>query len=324
MAAEIDSLVDSPAACEDVLDPYGYASDDIIDLYLKEMARVPLLSVEEEVDLAARVRAGREAEAALCASEEPEQEESLREAIRAGQKAREHLIRANIRLVVSIAKRYVGRGVPFLDLIQEGNLGLIKGIERFDHTRGFRLSTYATWWIRQTVTRAIADQGRTIRVPVHMGDQIRRLYKVAQELQQQRGHKPTPEELAIETGMDPKRVQWMLGISRRSTSLHQLVGEDKDTELGTLIEDEHSPPPDEMAFQSVLREDIEQVLDTLPPREARIVRLRFGLQDGQTYTLEQIGDEFGLTRERIRQLLISALNRLRHPRRSRMLRDYMN
>jgi RNA polymerase primary sigma factor len=297
--------------------------DDIIDLYLKEMASVPLLSPDEETELARKFDEGREAERALQGNgHTPDQVARLEEIVREGRAAREHLIAANTRLVVSIAKKYRERGVPFLDLIQEGNIGLMKAVDRFDHTRGYRLSTYATWWIRQTVTRAIADQGRTIRMPVHMGDQIRHLYQVAQRLESKSNRRPTPEEIANEMDIDPQRVRWMLDISRYSTSLQNLVGEDRSTELGALIEDEHTPSPAESASEHVMREQIDQVLGTLPSREARILRLRFGLHDGHTYTLEEIGEKFGLTRERIRQLEGKALRRLRHPRRSRRLRDY--
>jgi RNA polymerase primary sigma factor len=299
--------------------------DDIIDLYLKEMASVPLLSSEEETQLAKRLDEGREAEQALQSNgHTPDQVARLEEIVRQGRAAREHLIAANTRLVVSIAKKYRERGVPFLDLIQEGNIGLMKAVDRFDHTRGYRLSTYATWWIRQTVTRAIADQGRTIRMPVHMGDQIRRLYQVAQRLESKINRRPTPEEIADEMDIDAQRVRWMLDISRYSTSLQRLVGEDKDTELGALIEDTHTPSPTESTNETVMREQIDRALGTIPAREARILRLRFGLHDGHTYTLEEIGEKFGLTRERIRQLEGKALRRLRHPRRSRRLRDYHN
>jgi RNA polymerase primary sigma factor len=231
------------------------------------------------------------------------------------------MIQANTRLVVSIAKRYIGHGVPFLDLVQEGNLGLIKTIEKFELERGCRFSTYATWWIRQCITRAIADQGRTIRVPAHMADQLRRLYKTAYRLEQEAGCKPTPAEIAEEMGIHPDRVRWMLKVSSHPISLARPVGEDQESELEAFIEDDSIPSPEESAHQSQLREKVRQALSTLTPREASILRLRFGLQNGRSYTLEQVGHKFGLTRERIRQIEKQALRRLRHPARSRRLRD---
>jgi len=306
------------------LDISEIESSDTVGLYLKEMARVPLLTVEEEIDLAMRLVKGRRAQKALSKdTHKPEERERLLKAIKEGEEAREHLIAANTRLVVSIAKKYMGRGVPFLDLIQEGNLGLMKAVEKFDYKRGYRFSTYATWWIRQTITRAIADQGRTIRVPVHMSDRIRKLYKTARRLEQERGRKPTPEEIAEEMDLDPRKVRWMLKVSWRPLSLERPVGEDEDTELASFIEDEATPAPTKSAYQHLLREKMEEILSTLTPREARILRLRFGLIDGKSYTLEEVGQKFGLTRERIRQIEGKALRRLRHPRRSRQLKDYL-
>jgi RNA polymerase primary sigma factor len=311
---------------EEEFDLSSISTDDTVGLYLKEMARVPLLTTEQEVDLAKRLERGLKAQKKLnklnghasykkCAE--------LQGHVEDGRGAREHLIKANTRLVVSIAKKYIGRGVPFLDLIQEGNLGLMKAVEKFDFRRGFRFSTYATWWIRQTITRAIADQGRTIRVPVHMSDRIRRLYKAARDLEQNFGRKPTPEEIAAELNLEPRKVQWMLKVSWRPLSLERPVGEEEDTELGAFIEDDTTPTPTQSAYQNLLKEKVEEVLATLTPREARILRLRFGLQNGRSYTLEEVGQKFGLTRERIRQIEGKALRRLRHPRRSRQLRDYL-
>ena len=302
------------------------SSDDTVGLYLKEMARVPLLTTEQEVDLAKRIERGNEAEADLAKANgrlSPKKRAELNGYIQDARAARDHLIKANTRLVVSIAKKYMGRGVPFLDLIQEGNLGLMKAVEKFDYHRGFRFSTYATWWIRQTITRAIADQGRTIRVPVHMSDRIRRLYKIARQLEQDIGRKPTPEEIAETMDLDPRKVQWMMRVSWRPLSLETPVGEDEDTELGSFVEDDTTPTPTQTAYQNLLRDKIEEVLTTLSPREARILRLRFGLHNGRPYTLEEVGQKFGLTRERIRQIEGKALRRLRHPRRARQLRDYL-
>jgi RNA polymerase primary sigma factor len=309
---------------DDDFDLTGVASDDTVGLYLKEMARVPLLSNQEEVTLAKALRRGREAARMLRRMRPASQRRAkLEQHVVEADRAREHLIKANTRLVVSIAKKYIGRGVPFLDLIQEGNLGLMKAVEKFDYLRGFRFSTYATWWIRQTITRAIADQGRTIRVPVHMSDRIRRLYKAARQLEQENGRKPTAEEIAEELHLEPRKVQWMLKVSWQPLSLELPVGEDEDAELGSFIEDESTPSPTQSVQQRLLREKVEEVLSTLSPREARILRLRYGLINGRAYTLEEVGRKFGLTRERIRQIQGRALRRLRHPRRSRVLRDYL-
>ncbi len=310
----------------DPFDLSAIAADDTISLYLKEMARVPLLSMAEETTLAKSLEQGRFAEIELHkvrATADPYEIDELKAIIRSGNRSRDHLIRANTRLVVSIAKKYMGQGVPFSDLIQEGNLGLMKAVEKFDYHRGYKFSTYATWWIRQAITRALADQGRTIRVPVHMSDRIRKLHQVSRRLEQEWGRKPTPEELAIEMELEPAKVRWMLRVSRHPVSLERPVGEEEDSELGNFIEDEDAPTPPDSAYHHLLQEKLEDVLSTLTPREARILRLRFGLQNGRSYTLEEVGKKFGLTRERIRQIEGQALRKLRHPRRSRQLRDYL-
>jgi len=312
-------------------DPYTnlepISSDDTISLYLKEMSRVPLLNVEEELELAQRIESGRLAKKEIekknggCPIS---QRKVLDQQVDEGLLAREHLIKANTRLVVSIAKRYIGRGVPFLDLIQEGNLGLMKAVEKYEYQRGFRFSTYATWWIRQTITRSIADQGRTIRVPVHMVDRIRQLYKVTHEMEQKLGRVPTSDELATELGVTASKVEWMLRVSWLPLSLESPINDDEeDSELGMFVEDQMTPSPMQTTYSKLLREKIEEVLETLPSREARILRLRFGLENGHTYTLEEVGQKFGLTRERIRQIESKALRRLRHPRRARQLKEYL-
>jgi len=302
------------------------AADDTVGLYLKEMSRVPLLTIDEEVDLAQRIQKADTARLDLRHMKDRRKvglRKELETAIQDGRQAREHLIKANTRLVVSIAKKYIGRGVPFLDLIQEGNLGLMKAVSKFEVERGFRFSTYATWWIRQTITRAIADQGRTIRVPVHMTDRIRTMYKAARRLEQNFGRPPTAEEIAGELEVEPSRVEWMLQVSWVPISLESPVGDEEDSEFGMFVEDEITPPPSQTAYQNMLRERVEKVLSTLSPREARIIRLRFGLENGHPYTLEEVGQKFGLTRERIRQIEGKALRRLRHPCRSRLLKDYL-
>lgn len=301
------------------------SSDDTIGLYLKEMSRVPLLNLDEEMSIARRIELGRSSKKELESNHKDDsQRMELQDLVEDGFAAREHLIKANTRLVVSVAKRYMGRGVPFLDLIQEGNLGLMKAVEKFDYHRGFRFSTYATWWIRQTITRSIADQGRTIRVPVHMVDRIRQLYKLTHEMEQELGRAPTNEELAEKLDVPITKVEWMLRVSWLPLSLESPINDDEeDSELGQFVEDQLTPTPIQSAYAKLLREKIEEVLDTLPPREARILRLRFGLENGHNYTLEEVGEKFGLTRERIRQIESKALRRLRHPRRSRQLRDYL-
>jgi RNA polymerase primary sigma factor len=303
----------------------SFSSDDMVGLYLKEMARVPLLTLEEEMGIAQRIERGRAASQEILRENRLSLEvrQSLEQAIVDGQSAREHLIKANTRLVVSIAKRYMGQSVAFLDLIQEGNLGLMKAVEKYDLHRGFRFSTYATWWIRQTITRAIADQGRTIRIPVHMVDRIRQVYKTNHALEQSLGRTPTAEELAEQLSLSVEKVQWILKVSWLPLSLESPVGDDEESGLENFIEDEVSPTPLQSAYQSMLKEKIADVLATLSPREARILQLRFGLVDGNAYTLEEVGQKFGLTRERIRQIEGKALRRLRHPRRARQLREYL-
>jgi RNA polymerase primary sigma factor len=309
---------------EEVLDLSEISSDDTISLYLKEMARVPLLTAEEEIRLSKQYEQGRNARRQLSKAESAQEREQLEATVERGEAARAHLIKANTRLVVSIAKRYLGQGVPFLDLIQEGNLGLIKAVEKFDYRRGHRFSTYATWWIRQAITRALADQGRVIRLPVHLSDRIRKVYQTSQQLEQDWGRQPTPEEIANELELPAQKVQWMLKVSQRPLSLEKPVGEEEDSELGSFIEDSSSPTPTDSAYHHLLQEKLEDILHSLTPREARILRLRFGLQDGRSYTLEEVGQKFGLTRERIRQIEHEALDRLRHPSRSRQLRDYLS
>ncbi len=302
------------------------SANDTVEIYLKEMSRVPLLNVEEEISLARRIERGREADRELTHSNgrtNPARRKELEELVRDGFLAREHIIKANTRLVVSIAKKYIGRGVPFLDLIQEGNLGLMKAVEKYEYRRGFRFSTYATWWIRQTITRAIADQGRTIRLPVHMTDRIRQLYRISHELEQALGRPPTPDELADRLDLAPQKVSWMLEVSWIPLSLESPIGDEDDSELGMFVEDKITPTPSQAVYENMLRERVDEVLSTLSPREARILRMRFGLDDNHPYTLEEVGAKFGLTRERIRQIEGKALRRLRHPCQARQLREYL-
>ncbi|HID84613.1 MAG TPA: sigma-70 family RNA polymerase sigma factor [Anaerolineales bacterium] len=300
-------------------------TDDMIGLYLKEVGRIPLLTAEEEVELAQKIEAGRQARAELAKGNvSPERREELRRLIEEGWQARERLITANSRLVISVAKKYMGRGVSFLDLIQEGNIGLIRATKKFDWRRGHKFSTYATWWIRQAVTRAIADQGRTIRVPVHMGDQINRLLRVQHQLTQKLGRDPTIEELAEALEVPPKKVEHMIQVARRPLSLEMPTDDEEDSVLGDFVQDSDAPAPDEAAIQNLLRQQLEEVLKTLPPREVRILQLRYGLLDGQAYTLEEVGRKMGVTRERVRQIEAQALSRLRQPNIRRQLQEYLD
>jgi len=299
-------------------------TDDTIGLYLKEVSRVPLLTAQEEVELAQRIESGRLAREELARGNVNQRRRTeLRHLIEDGWSAREHLITANSRLVISVAKKYMGRGVPFLDLIQEGNIGLIRATKKFEYRRGHKFSTYATWWIRQAVTRAIADQGRTIRVPVHMGDQINKLLRVQHQLTQDKGRKPTVDELAEALEVPPKKVENMIQVARRPLSLELPTDDEEDSMLGDFIEDDEAPPPDDTATYNLLKEHLVTVLDSLPPREVRILQLRYGLLDGQSYTLEEVGRKMGVTRERVRQIEAQALSRLRHPIIKRRLRDYL-
>ncbi len=299
-------------------------TDDTIGLYLKEVGRVPLLTAVEEVELAQRIERGRLAREELARGNvSPRHRQELQRLIEDGWAAREHLITANSRLVISVAKKYMGRGVPFLDLIQEGNIGLIRAAKKFDYRRGHKFSTYATWWIRQAVTRAIADQGRTIRVPVHMGDQINKLLRVQHQLTQRLGRDPSVEELANALEVTPQKVENMIQVARRPLSLETPTDDEEDSVLGDFIQDEEAPAPDETATYDLLREHLENVLNGLPPREVRILQLRYGLLDGQAYTLEEVGRKMGVTRERVRQIEAQALSRLRHPAIRRKLREYL-
>jgi len=300
------------------------AIDDTIGLYLKEVGRVPLLTAEEEVMLAKRMEAGQIAQEELNQDGlNPGEQGEMEKIVQDGLAAREHLIRANSRLVISVAKKYIGRGVPFLDLIQEGNIGLIRAANKFNYKLGNKFSTYATWWIRQAVTRAIADQSRTIRVPVHMGDQINKLLRTSHWLTQELGREPTTEELAAALEIPTRKVEEMLRVARRPLSLEMPTDAEGESELGDFIEDEDISAPDEEVTSWILRELLQGILQDLPPREVRILQLRYGLVDGETYTLEEVGKKLGVTRERVRQIEAQALSRLRHPTHSRRLRDFL-
>ena len=316
--------------------PDGVSIEDPVRMYLKEIGKVPLLSAEEEIDLAQKMEEGAVAKEKIAilkkrkeeAAEEEQAEldeeiKALTKTQDAGDEAKKRLAEANLRLVVSIAKRYVGRGMLFLDLIQEGNLGLIKAVEKFDYRKGYKFSTYATWWIRQAITRAIADQARTIRIPVHMVETINKLIRVSRQLLQELGREPTPEEIAEEMNMPVERVREILKISQEPVSLETPIGEEEDSHLGDFIQDDNVPVPADAAAFTLLKEQLEEVLGTLTEREQKVLTLRFGLEDGRARTLEEVGKEFDVTRERIRQIEAKALRKLRHPSRSRKLKDYL-
>ncbi|MDR3208124.1 MAG: RNA polymerase sigma factor RpoD [Oscillospiraceae bacterium] len=317
-----EELADPEALAE------GFNIDDPVRMYLKEIGKVPLLSSDEEIELARRMWEGDEAAHKLSVPAAEGEQTAEREAWRVvehdGQIARMRLAEANLRLVVSIAKRYVGRGMLFLDLIQEGNLGLIKAVEKFDHTKGYKFSTYATWWIRQAITRAIADQARTIRIPVHMVETINKVIRVSRQLLQELGHDPSPEEIAQEMSMPVDKVREIMKIAQEPVSLETPIGEEEDSHLGDFIPDEDASEPAEAASFTLLKEQLVDVLGTLTQREEKVLRLRFGIEDGRTRTLEEVGREFNVTRERIRQIEAKALRKLRHPSRSKKLKDFLN
>ena len=358
--AEIDPPLEEIAEIEEeeLVDPNALVDsfniDDPVRMYLKEIGKVSLLSAEGEIELASAISAGNKAKATLIAWEKangqavepvldaedpvgeievPEEEvanltekdlEELRKTVKAGESAKQKLAEANLRLVVSIAKRYAGRGMLFLDLIQEGNLGLIKDVEKFDYTKGYKFSTYATWWIRQAITRAIADQARTIRIPVHMVETINKVIRVSRQLLQELGHDPTPEEISAQMNMPVDKVREILKIAQEPVSLETPIGEEEDSHLGDFIPDEGASEPSEAASFTLLKEQLVDVLSTLTPREEKVLKLRFGIEDGRTRTLEEVGKEFNVTRERIRQIEAKALRKLRHPSRSKKLKDFLN
>lgn len=331
--APAESLADEVLVLTDVEDDIpvqnltisGATADPVKD-YLKQIGKVALLNAELEVELAKRIEAGLFAEEKLATEKSlsAEDRRDLRWVVKDGQRAKSHLLEANLRLVVSLAKRYTGRGMQFLDLIQEGNLGLIRAVEKFDYTKGFKFSTYATWWIRQAITRAMADQARTIRIPVHMVEVINKLARVQRQLLQDLGREPTPEELAAELDMTPEKVVEVQKYGREPISLSTPLGEDGDSEFGDLIEDTEAVVPADAVGFTMLQQELERVLDSLHPREAGVIRSRFGLGDGVQMTLDQIGEKFGVTRERIRQIESKTMSKLRHPSRSQLLRDYLD
>ncbi len=317
---------------EELVDPNSlvdnFSIDDPVRMYLKEIGKVPLLSPDEETELAQAMSAGAFAAEQLESADEStfpaEDLKQLKSLVKQGERAKQKLAEANLRLVVSIAKRYVGRGMLFLDLIQEGNLGLIKAVEKFDYTKGYKFSTYATWWIRQAITRAIADQARTIRIPVHMVETINKVIRVSRQLLQELGHDPTPEEISAEMNMTVDKVREILKIAQEPVSLETPIGEEEDSHLGDFIEDDKACEPSEAASFTLLKEQLVDVLSTLTPREEKVLKLRFGIEDGRTRTLEEVGKEFNVTRERIRQIEAKALRKLRHPSRSKKLKDFLS
>lgn len=324
---ELEEIEVSKEELEDLSVPEGINIDDHVKMYLKEIGKVNLLTPEEELSLAKRMADGETAKEQIEEIGENIDEDSKKQIdllIADGEKAKKSLAEANLRLVVSIAKRYVGRGMLFLDLIQEGNLGLIKAVDKFDYTKGYKFSTYATWWIRQAITRAIADQARTIRIPVHMVETINKLVRVSRQLVQELGREPTPEELAKELNMPVDKVREISKISQEPVSLETPIGEEEDSHLDDFIPDEDAPAPSEAASFVLLKEQLGAVLETLSEREAKVLRLRFGLDDGRARTLEEVGKEFDVTRERIRQIEAKALRKLRHPSRSKKLKDFLD